>query len=127
MVNRAGELLGVKWTHQGRHPQYGLDCAGLAIECALAAGIEVIAPTDYGRKVDQDYLISFIQAHCAPIQIDSIEPGDLLLMAFQGVSQHLAIYVGDDWFIHSYEKQGVVKQQLIPFWRKKVTHAFRLS
>ena len=125
-VNRAKELLGLPWIHQGRNPALGLDCAGLAVECGLAAGLPVEVPADYSRVVDPAILIENILKYCEEVPVTDIQAGDLMLMHCNEVPQHLGIYIGDDWFIHSYIKHGIAQQQLIPFWRNRITHVFRI-
>lgn len=125
-VNRARQLLGLPWVHQGRNPELGIDCAGLVIESGLAAGVPVVAPADYGRVVHPSVLIDSLRRYCNEVDKTDLQPGDVLLMAWRRVPQHLGVYIGNDFFIHAYEKQGVVEQQLIPFWRERIVSVYRI-
>lgn len=126
VANRARELVGIKWIHQGRDPSLGLDCVGLAIECAKAVDINVDAPYDYPRLEPQESLLKYVLMHCECIGDVEMEPGDLIVMAWANAPSHLAIYVGDDWMVHAYERYGVCYQQMIPYWKRKVDNVYRL-
>lgn len=125
-VNRALELIGTKWVHQGRVPGAGLDCIGLAIECATAAGIKVQDVSGYGRVEPPEVIMENVMKYCVEVPRSEAQPGDILVMRWRDIPQHLGIYTGDNWMIHSYEKEGVVAQQLIPFWEKRIVGVFRI-
>lgn len=102
-VEAARTYIGVPWKHLGRSRR-GLDCAGLLIVSVKdSEGVEVEAPTRYGRNPFQDGLGTYVSKSANLIwsgrkgrcPIDKIKVGDVALMAPASLPRHLAI-IGDD-------------------------------
>ena len=124
-VNRARELLGVPWVHQGRNPSLGLDCVGLLVECAKAADVAADVPSDYPRVVDPQIIVDHLDQYCISIPYAEMQAGDILLMRWRTVPQHVGLYTGNNYMIHSYQGHGVTYQELIPFWQERVINVYR--
>lgn len=140
LYESARKYLGVKWKHLGRSSR-GLDCAGLPIVAYKDLGIELDAPTRYGRDPFQDGLIkAVIEATGEPVWkgdkgrclFEHMQPGDIVLMAPASKPRHLAI-VGDDAMyglslIHADGSPGVgrvVEHGLNDYYRKMIVSVFR--
>lgn len=67
----ARALVGAPWRHCGRTPQ-GVDCIGLLIMAAEAAGGPRIAPEPYSREDQTGRLTAGLQQYCE--QIDRAAP-----------------------------------------------------
>lgn len=97
VVNEAKKYLGVSYVEGGKSPS-GFDCSGFVqYVYQNAVGMSVLAPTttqeNYGNKVS----------------LNSLLPGDLLFFGTIGATYHVAIYIGDDRFIHASTPGDVVK------------------
>ena len=96
-VAEARALLGVRFAHQGRHAQHGLDCLGLLLVVAERIGLlfdgmgaMALDRRDYSSRPDAMLLKAQLNTWLLP-QWDAPEPGDVLLLAIHGEPQHLAL------------------------------------
>lgn len=127
VIAAAKGAIGTPFRHQGRTLERGLDCAGLAIHCAQAAGIPTYDENDYPRQPGGGRLEAAFdkQPELTRIPVSEMAPGDVLLMTFEGQPQHVAI-VSEIGIIHSYEPLGrVVEHGLNEFWRARIVRAYR--
>lgn len=129
IVTAARSAIGTPFRHQGRIVGHGLDCAGLAVIAAQAAGIDVQDEQGYPRLPGGARLESAFdrQLGLARIPVTEIMNGDILLMTFEGQPQHVAIVCGEN-IVHAYERVGrVVEHGLTDFWRKRIIRAYRFA
>lgn len=128
---------GVRFAHQGRHAATGLDCLGLLLVAAEAAGVRLqglppIALDDrqYGARPDTDYLQRMLARHLQPVAHP--EFGDVLLLRVEGRPQHLALVTdypaqGELGMIHAYAiARRVVEHRLDEAWRANIAQVYRL-
>jgi cell wall-associated NlpC family hydrolase len=127
IVRTARGFLGTRFRHQGRVPGRGLDCAGVIVCAAQAAGLMVYDVTGYGRLPDGESLTRHLgMAGCREIAATEARPGDLYLMRFEREPQHLAL-VTELGILHAYADIGrVVEHRLDEAWRARIVAAFRL-
>ncbi len=93
IVAAATALLGVGFRLQGRSPDYGLDCIGLAALAARAGGFRGAIPADYAlRSGDAATLVARFDAS-GLVRSDTPAPGDLALFATGPAQVHLAVLV----------------------------------
>jgi len=95
VVNAATSLVGSPYRYGGRGPN-GFDCSGLVYYSYRAAGVEV------PRTSAQQFRAS------TPIGIDAARPGDLLFFHYSRNVSHVAIYLGDQRFVHAPSTGGRV-------------------
>lgn len=122
----ARSALGSPFRHQGRS-LLGMDCAGLVVFCAAAAGLEFIDRTDYPRNPSNGQLMAALESQPCLIRIPVSDAcvSDVLLIKFSGEPQHLAIHAGKT-MIHAWEKPGKVCEHVISEWRTgKIVAAYR--
>lgn len=83
--------VGARFRPQGRDPDYGLDCVGVA---GAAYGID--APGDYApRGGDPAAVAARIEAMgLARLRANDARPGDLLLIEAGPAQLHLAVWTG---------------------------------
>lgn len=101
IVSKAKQYLGVKYTWGGNSPMTGWDCSGFVNY--ILGGEQVTG----GRNTDVQWKSS------AGTKIDkkNLQPGDVLYFGSNGVSDHVAIYIGDGNMIHAANgKLGTIKQ-----------------
>lgn len=129
LVAAARALIGTPFAHQGRVPGVGLDCAGLVV-CALqACGGEVADQRGYGRIPAHGMFTAAIAAHCDSIAQDQVQPGDLMMFAFRGEPQHVAIVSATDpvMLVHAYQDVGrVVENALDATWQARLRGCYRV-
>ena len=122
---RARALVGVPFRPQGRVPERGLDCVGLALAaCGLPAEL---ARANYRLRGDYRAEIEDVLGS-AFRRVGSRQqgPGDLLLMAVGTDQLHLAVLTADG-FVHAdarlrkvVETPGVPPWPLIGIYRRRV-------
>jgi cell wall-associated NlpC family hydrolase len=95
----ANRYVGTRYRYGGGSPDAGFDCSGF---------VQYV----FGRNGVQLPRTSRLQASAgrpAPLDVASLEPGDLLLFASRGTQiNHVAIYVGDNRILHSTAGAGGV-------------------
>lgn len=83
--------VGTRFRSQGRTPGLGLDCVGVALVAARAAGLgQVIVPA-YALGGDHEASVESILAVSGCDRIAAAEPGDILVLAPQRRQRHLAV------------------------------------
>lgn len=129
IVQLAQEWIGTPYRHQASTKNVGCDCLG------LVRGIwrelyntepEAVGPysMDWAETAGTESLLSAAQRHF--LTVPKMMPGSLLVFRWRPdlVAKHLGIYIGDDMFIHAYERFSVVASPLVPQWRKKIAGIF---
>lgn len=131
LVTECRRFLGVPFAHQGRLPSVGLDCAGLIIAGARAAGRELVDDTAYTKRPDTNVLIRCIRQNgMKPVSLSALQPGDLAVFKFDSNPQHVALVTlvdgGGAKIIHAAAtNRKVVEHYLSATWRAKLCHAWR--
>lgn len=128
VISAARSCIGTPFRHQGRSPGVGLDCAGLGIVAAKAAGIDIKDFTGYPRTPFDGMLKKMFDEQNRLQQIDAVDaaPGDVLLMRISSAPQHVAILSYDGYMVHAYQNVGkVVEQRIDEDWRNKIIAVYR--
>ena len=90
IISYAIRYLGTPYVFGGTDLQAGVDCSGFIFSVMLSHGIEL------GRS-SRDMFNNGV-----PVSQDELAPGDLLFFSANGrVVTHVALYMGDDQYIHS--------------------------
>lgn len=117
-ANIAQQLIGKPYRYGGESPATGFDCSGLVHYSYGRAGVEV--PRSTGEQLREGRALSRSQ----------IKKGDLLFFDQEGKrSSHVAIYVGDDSFVHAPSSGKRVRRDRLgdPYWRKHFAGARRIN
>lgn len=121
---------GTRYQHQGRLPGVGLDCIGLAVCAARAAGVIVDDQSGYARLPSADDLTRAIDAHCYRIRLSEINVGDIIAFAWVEEPQHVAIVCSTSPYVeivHAHAiARKVVRHIFDDGWRSKARIAYRL-
>ena len=130
-LDTARNAIGTPFKHQGRLLGVGVDCIGLAVVCAEAAGIQVNDDQTYGRNPDGRKLVAALKAHCREVGFDKIREGDILIMQFEDTifPMHVAIVssLNPIRIIHAYAvHRKVVEHILDEDWRNRVVGVYRI-
>ena len=128
-IAAARSMLGVRFKHQGRSPEFGVDCAGLAACAAVKCGHEPVDRNDYARWPSFSDLLEQVKKNCDQVPPGSERPGDLMLFETAGRLQHLGILTETNppSMIHAYAPQRkVVEHRMDAEWLAKRRFIFRI-
>jgi len=91
-ISAARSFIGTPFRHQGRRPGVGLDCIGVMVCAAWAAGYEVDDIANYSRRPNGQ-LIPNLERQLDSIPIDDAEPGDIVAFWITrcGNPQHIGV------------------------------------
>jgi cell wall-associated NlpC family hydrolase len=114
-VAHARSFLGVRFRHQGRNPEIGLDCAGLALVSMQAIGRPVSDLEGYGREPYRNGLEGALTANLGPrVAKESMRAGDVVMMRFNGDPRHVGILAdypdGGLMLIHTHDTLKRVRE-----------------
>lgn len=104
VVNEAKKYLGVPYLWGGSTPA-GFDCSGL-VQYVFNKSVTISLP-----RVTTDQ-----EKQGKSVSLNALLPGDLLFWGSIGSSYHVAIYIGNNQYIHSPSPGQVVKIQNISSW-----------
>lgn len=89
---------------RGRTFNYGThDCYGLIEDAYMLCGIKLMA---YERKgeaqeiEDNAFIVNFPKAGFYQVELDAMQPGDVILTSIRGNANHASIYLGDEQVLH---------------------------
>lgn len=128
-INAARTYLGTPFHHQGRLPQVGLDCAGVVVCAATQCGFAVEDKYGYGRIPANGIFTTAVLAHCDEISQEYVQAGDLMMFAFRGEPQHIAIVssINPTMLIHAYQDVGrVAENSLDETWQNRLRGCYKL-
>ena len=87
-VEAARGWLGVPWRHLGR-TRAGVDCIGLVLVAAAAAGLDIEDPAPYAREPQGAALMHGVLAHGT--RVTETRPGDVLVFRMGLYGGHVGI------------------------------------
>ncbi|MBV8971631.1 MAG: peptidoglycan endopeptidase [Sphingomonadaceae bacterium] len=115
IVAAARGCLGTRFRLQGRVPGTGLDCVGVALVAAAAAGCRPRVPT-YGLGGDNEARLDAAIAAIGATPVADAEPGDILVLAPRRHRRHLAVVTWGG-IVHAHAGLGrVVEGPADPAW-----------
>ncbi len=129
VVEIAESWLGTPYRHQASLKGVGCDCLGL---------VRGIWREIYGHEPEQagpysqdwvecsgaDSLLNAAKTHF--ISAAEMTAGTLLVFRWKPEmpAKHLGIYVGNQRFIHAYERHAVIASPLVPSWKNRIAGIF---
>lgn len=136
IVREARSLLGVKFRHQGRSREAGIDCLGMLVLVAQGCGfrfegetVEAHDRTDYGHHPDTAFLEASLHRFLLPA--GQMQVGDVGLFLIDKRPQHLGVVTdypaaGEFGLIHAYAPvRKVVEHRLDELWKERLAGLFR--
>lgn len=110
-------MVGKPYHYGGNSPQRGFDCSGLVQYSYGRAGVRLPHGTTHLRRASR------------PVSKGHIRRGDLLFFDQEGkTSSHVAIYVGDDRFVHAPSSgKRVHVANFSKYWDRHFNEARRLD
>lgn len=115
IVTETRTWLGVKWRHQGRSRENGVDCIGLPIVVGWALGLHALDILNYSRRPTGN-LISGLEAVAVSRRVQDAEDGDIFVFAEQNEPCHLGIrstLYDMPAVIHAYAGRRCVTEQTL--------------
>lgn len=128
MIAAAREAVGTQFRHQGRTVGQGIDCAGLVVHAAQAAGVDVLDQSAYSRRAGGAMLEAALDAQPMLERVaGSPQAGDILLMRFEGGDPcHLSVCAGST-MIHAWAiARKVCEHDLSQEWKNRVVRIYRV-
>lgn len=128
-VAHARSLLGARWRHRGRKP-WALDCVGLLVLSARAAGWPLEDQAHYGREPWEGRLRAALVANLGEPVAAPWQPGDVALIRWRpGEPTHVAI-ISDSprtglALIHCENLNGCVEQDIDDHYLSCIVEVFR--
>ncbi|UAJ08816.1 peptidoglycan endopeptidase [Polymorphobacter megasporae] len=106
IVAAARACVGTRFRAQGRAPGLGLDCVGVALIAAAAAGISFVPPA-YALGGDHEAALDDLIATAGCRRVATAAPGDLLTIAPSPGRRHFAVVTGTG-VVHAHAGLGRV-------------------
>lgn len=132
LVTEARSWIGTRYRHQASVKGVGCDCLGLVRGVwRQCIGEEPEAPPpyapDWAEARGEEALMRAALRHLAPIAVDDFAAGDILLFRWREgyVAKHAAIATGEGTMIHAHDGAAVCEVAIVPWWRRRLAHAFR--
>ena len=132
-IAAARAMLGLRWRHQGRDPQRGVDCAGLLVCAMRAIGRPVADVSAYGREPYRNTLERIMREGFGdPVPLDGMRVGDAVMLNFRnGDPSHVGILAdypyGGLSLIHAYARgvRKVIEHRLDEEWAGYIFEVYR--
>ncbi|WP_339528015.1 C40 family peptidase [Pseudomonas mucidolens] len=119
VLSRAVNVLGTPYRWGGSSPSKGFDCSGL-----VKYAFNDVASVDLPRTSN-----AMASGHGQKVNRKDLKPGDLLFFKLKSRRvNHVAIYLGNDRFIHAPRRGKTVSIDTLkkPFWSKNYVIAKRV-
>jgi hypothetical protein len=125
-------FMGVKFRHQGRNPQVGIDCIGLLVMAATVCGLPQVESdyTGYGRDPFDGELEARMADLFGPmLPTSEMQGGDIAVIRFARVIRHVGI-IGEHphglSLIHTNMAVGrVTEARIDDKWAKRIAGVYR--
>jgi cell wall-associated NlpC family hydrolase len=118
-LDKALDLLGIRYRWGGNKPETGFDCSGF-VRHVFQEGLGLDLPRsarDQSRTGE-------------PVAKDQLQPGDLVFFnTMRRAFSHVGIYLGDDLFVHAPHRGGRVRVEDMSgrYWTKRFNGARRVA
>lgn len=127
-VAAARSYLGVRWRHCGRKP-WAIDCVGLVILSARAAGIQIWDAKVYGREPWDDLLRKRCVEECGDaLTFAQAVPADIALIQFADEPSHVGIVADHPHglsLIHAHNLLGVIEHRIDEVMARRIAAIYR--
>jgi len=117
-ARHAKAMIGAPDRFGGRTPR-GFDCSGLVVYSYGEAGLPGLP-----------HSAAALERHARPVPLERLRPGDLLLFDLgDRKATHVAIYLGEDAFVHAPSSGKAVERVAFDhaYWGERIRRAGRIS
>lgn len=118
-LDRALDLLGIRYRRGGTSPESGFDCSGF-VGHVFREGLGLILPRSSKE----------ISRAGEPVAKNELKPGDLVFFnTMRSAFSHVGIYLGNNLFVHSPRTGGQVRIEDMreSYWAKRYNGARRVG
>ncbi len=118
-LDKALDLLGIRYRWGGTSPESGFDCSGF-VRHVFREGLGLDLPRS-SRELSKSG---------EPVAKDELQPGDLVFFnTMRRAFSHVGIYLGDNLFVHAPRRGGRVRIDDMSgrYWTKRFNGARRVS
>ncbi len=118
-IDRAIELIGVRYRRGGQSPESGFDCSGF-VRHVFNEGLGLVLPHN-AREMSKSGQV---------VQREELKPGDLVFFrTLRRTISHVGIYLGENRFIHAPATGGEVRVEDMStrYWAKRFAGARRVE
>lgn len=109
------DLIGIPFEYNGRGPDK-FDCYGLVRHIHEQKGIQI---PDYSSPSDGAMITAMMLGELRLWGNCELKPGAVLLFRVPG-NLHVGTYLGDDWFLHTWEPSGGVVRERLSDWENRL-------
>ncbi|MCX5875314.1 MAG: NlpC/P60 family protein [Deltaproteobacteria bacterium] len=127
IIGYARECIDTPFQHQGRICGVALDCAGVVCHVANQLGFEPIETPGYGRSPGLGLLEAAADAQPYLVRVFDRQPGDVLMMRFEGDPQHVGIFTGETIIHALFANRKVVEHRLDDVWEGRIVRVYRFA
>lgn len=113
------ELIGIPYENGGRGPD-SYDCYGLIKELMNRDGIEI---PDYVSPDDKRRIVAIFHSELRLWRECDRRPGAILLFRVPG-NFHVGYYLGQDQFVHTWEKSAGVCIERLSHWDRRLVGVY---
>ena len=97
LANYALQFVGNPYVYGGTSLTEGADCSGFVMKLYENYGISL--PRTSGEQATVGY----------SVQIQNVQPGDIISYGYSGIVSHSAIYIGNEMIVHASTPEGGIK------------------
>jgi cell wall-associated NlpC family hydrolase len=118
-LDKALDLLGIRYRWGGSKPETGFDCSGF-VRHVFREGLGLDLPRSAREQSRTG----------EPVARDELQPGDLVFFnTMRRAFSHVGIYLGDNLFVHAPHRGGRVRVEDMSgrYWTKRFNGARRVS
>lgn len=118
-IDKALDLLGIRYRRGGSSPEAGFDCSGF-VSHVFREGLGLILPRSSKEMSKSGEVIAR----------DELKPGDLVFFnTMRSAFSHVGIYLGDNQFVHAPRSGGRVRIEDLRdgYWVKRFNGARRVN
>lgn len=121
--------MGTPYRHQASLKGVGCDCLGLIrgvwreLHGEEPEALQAYS-MDWAETASGEPLLAAAHRHF--LQIGEMQSGCIILFRWKAgtPAKHCGIYLGNDRFLHAYERHAVMESALIPQWRRRIAGLF---
>jgi cell wall-associated NlpC family hydrolase len=118
-LDKALDLLGIRYRWGGSRPETGFDCSGF-VRHVFREGLGLDLPRSAREQSRTG----------EPVDRDELQPGDLVFFnTMRRAFSHVGIYLGDNLFVHAPRRGGRIRVEDMSgrYWTKRFNGARRVA
>lgn len=129
LIEYSRTWLDTPWQHNQRCRGVGVDCVQLVVDIYQHAGLDIKNPPNYPRSPRLTTIEGQINSLAEFIEVDKMQPSDMLLIRTGNIPHHLGIVMSENSFIHADNSTmvGRVIESPIDLWSRRIVGVYRIK